>query len=86
MALKRFKENKYNEVLKVSEKVKISHLPEYKAKELLFIKGLTYEKLSQKDFSLNCYKEFLEKYNKTQYKDYVNIVKQKITELEKEMQ
>lgn len=85
LALKRFKENKYNEVLKISEKINISQLPEYKAKELLFIKGLTYEKLSQKEFSLNCYKEFLGKYNKSQYKDYINIVKQRITKLEKEM-
>ena len=85
LALKRFKENKYNEVLKISEKVNSSQLPEYKAKELLFIKGLIYEKISQKKLSLNCYKEFLKKYNKSEYKDYINIVKQRITKLEKEM-
>lgn len=86
LALKRFKENEYNEVLKISEKVNSSQLPEYKAKELLFIKGLTYEKISQKKLSLNCYKEFLKKYNKSEYKDYINIVKQRITKLEKEME
>lgn len=85
LALKRFRENKYNEVLKISKKVDTSQLPEYKAKELLFIKGLTYEKLSQRELSLNCYKEFLEKYNKSQYKNYINIVKQRIIGLEKEM-
>lgn len=85
LTLKRFKENKYSEVLKISEKIDVSQLPEYKAKELLFIKGLTYEKLSEKEFTLNCYKEFLKKYDKPQYKNYIKIVKQRIIKIEKDI-
>lgn len=86
LVLKRFKDNKYNEALKISEKIEISQLPEYKAKELIFIKGQAYEKTSQKDLSLKFYKEFLEKYNKPEYLNYIKLTKQKIIKLEKEMQ
>ena len=83
LALKRFKQDNYNETLKICEKIIIEQLSEYKAKEILFIKGISYEKLSQKEAALKCYKEFLDKYNKTQYKDYIKIIKQKIINLEK---
>ena len=85
LTLKRFKQNKYNEVLKIREKIDILSLPEYKSKEILFIESLTYEKLLQKEQALKCYKEFLKKYDKIQYKYYINIVKQKINKLEKEI-
>lgn len=83
LALKRFKQNNYNETLKICDKIITEQLSEYKAKEILFIKGISYEKLLQKEAALKCYKEFLDKYNKNQYKDYIKIIKQKIIKLEK---
>ena len=83
LILKRFKQNNYKEVLNICKKLKEEELPEYKAKEILFIKGISYEKLSQNISALKCYHEFCEKYNKNQYKDYIKIIKQKIIKLEK---
>ena len=85
LILKRFKQNNYKEVLNICKKLKEEELPEYKAKEILFLKGMSYEKLSQNIAALKCYQEFLKQYNKEQYKYYIEIAKYKIIKLEKEI-
>lgn len=85
LALKRFNQGYYREVFKIADKIEVSKLPEYKEKEILFIKAQSYEKLLEKNEALKYYKEFIKKYNKEQYSDYIKISEQKIKKLEKEI-
>lgn len=83
LTLKRFKTNNFLDVIKISEKIDLSKLPEYKRKEIIFIKASSYENLNDKTNSLKYYKEFLENYNKIEYKQYIKIVHKRIKRLEK---
>lgn len=76
LGLKRYKEENYQETVKLLEKVNLELLPEYKVKEVIFLKALAYNILEDKIKASENYNLFIENYSN--YKDYVNTLEKRI--------
>lgn len=76
LGLKRYKEENYQEAVKLLEKVNLELLPEYKVKEVIFLKALSYNILDDKVKADENYNLFIENYSN--YKEYVNTLEKRI--------
>ena len=76
LGLKRYKEENYQEAVKLLEKVNLELLPEYKVKEVIFLKALSYNILDDKVKADENYNLFIENYS--DYKEYVNTLEKRI--------
>ena len=76
LGLKRYKEENYQEAVKLLEKVNLELLPEYKVKEVIFLKVLSYNILDDKVKADENYNLFIENYSN--YKEYMNTLEKRI--------
>ena len=76
LGLKRYKEENYQEAVKLLERVNLELLPEYKVKEVIFLKALSYNILDDKVKADENYNLFIENYSN--YKEYVNTLEKRI--------
>ena len=76
LGLKRYKEENYQEAVKLLEKVNLELLPEYKVKEVIFLKALSYNILDDKVKADENYNLFIENYSN--YKEYMNTLEKRI--------
>lgn len=73
LALKRYKNGRYNDAINLLISIKDKKLPKFKEKEIIFTIAMSYNKLKSYDKAKSYFKYFKENYNENRFNKYLKI-------------